>query len=200
MKRPFLLPSFITPPGETYRPIALCLMYPPHFPTLIQVDAVVVGADRVVANGDTANKIGTYALSIIAAHHKVWGSRGQQGGEANLLGCTGREWQTEKRGARTASYDPLFRVSPLPPSPIRLCPLPSQPDPQFPSVPFSLAPLQVPFFVAAPSTTLDPTMPDGSHIVIEQRPSEEITHFKGQRTVKEGVQVWGMKGGCRCGV
>lgn len=32
---------------------------------------MVVGADRVVANGDTANKIGTYALSIIAAHHKV---------------------------------------------------------------------------------------------------------------------------------
>ena len=56
----------------------------------------------------------------------------------------------------------------------------------------------MPFFVAAPSTTLDPTMPDGSHIVIEQRPSEEITHFKGQRTVKEGVQVWGgwgVKGG-----
>ena len=56
----------------------------------------------------------------------------------------------------------------------------------------------MPFFVAAPSTTLDPTMPDGSHIVIEQRPSEEITNFKGQRTVKEGVQVWGgwgVKGG-----
>ena len=36
-----------------------------------QVDAVVVGADRVCANGDTANKIGTYNLSIIAAFHKV---------------------------------------------------------------------------------------------------------------------------------
>lgn len=36
-----------------------------------QVDAIVVGADRVVANGDTANKIGTYSLSIAAAHHKV---------------------------------------------------------------------------------------------------------------------------------
>jgi methylthioribose-1-phosphate isomerase len=38
---------------------------------MLQVDAVVVGADRVVANGDSANKIGTYALSIIASHHKV---------------------------------------------------------------------------------------------------------------------------------
>ncbi len=37
----------------------------------LQVDAIVVGADRIAANGDTANKIGTYALSIIAAHHKV---------------------------------------------------------------------------------------------------------------------------------
>lgn len=36
-----------------------------------QVDAVVVGADRVCANGDTANKIGTYNLSIIAAFHNV---------------------------------------------------------------------------------------------------------------------------------
>eukprot|EP00657_Telonema_sp_P-1_P002603 TRINITY_DN16023_c0_g1_i1.p1 TRINITY_DN16023_c0_g1~~TRINITY_DN16023_c0_g1_i1.p1 ORF type:complete len:185 (-),score=31.23 TRINITY_DN16023_c0_g1_i1:42-596(-) len=35
------------------------------------VDAIVVGADRVVANGDTANKIGTYALAIIGAHHGV---------------------------------------------------------------------------------------------------------------------------------
>lgn len=36
-----------------------------------QVDACVVGADRVCANGDTANKIGTYNLSIVAAYHKV---------------------------------------------------------------------------------------------------------------------------------
>merc|ERR1712039_168547 len=35
------------------------------------VDAVVVGADRVAANGDTANKIGTYGLSVIARHHSV---------------------------------------------------------------------------------------------------------------------------------
>lgn len=34
-----------------------------------RVDAVVVGADRVAANGDTANKIGTYSLAVNAAHH-----------------------------------------------------------------------------------------------------------------------------------
>ena len=36
-----------------------------------RVSAVVVGADRVVLNGDTANKIGTYQLAILAKHHKV---------------------------------------------------------------------------------------------------------------------------------
>lgn len=36
----------------------------------------------------------------------------------------------------------------------------------------------IPFFIAAPSTTLDPALPDGSHITIEQREPSEITHFK----------------------
>ena len=82
------------------------------------VDAVVVGADRVVANGDTANKIGTYALGIAAAHHGL------------------------------------------------------------------------PFFVAAPTTTLDAALPDGGAIEIEQRPPEEITHFRGERVAADGVGVW----------
>lgn len=82
------------------------------------VDAVVVGADRVVANGDTANKIGTYALGIAAAHHRL------------------------------------------------------------------------PFFVAAPTTTLDAGLADGSAIEIEQRPPEEITHFRGTRVAAEGIGIW----------
>ncbi|MEW5315725.1 MAG: hypothetical protein WDW38_007132 [Sanguina aurantia] len=82
------------------------------------VDAVVVGADRVVANGDSANKIGTYALSIAAAHHGI------------------------------------------------------------------------PFFVAAPTTTLDPDMATGGEIEIEQRSSEEVTHFRGARIAADRVQVW----------
>jgi 5-methylthioribose kinase len=83
-----------------------------------RVDAVVVGADRVVANGDTANKIGTYALGIAAAHHGL------------------------------------------------------------------------PFFVAAPTTTLDADLPSGESIVIEQRPPEEITHFKGTRVAADGIGIW----------
>ncbi|EFJ49530.1 eukaryotic translation initiation factor 2B alpha [Volvox carteri f. nagariensis] len=83
-----------------------------------QVDAVVVGADRVVANGDTANKIGTKSLSISAAHFNI------------------------------------------------------------------------PFFIAAPTTTLDPHLPSGDHIVIEQRTHEEVTHFRGIRVAAEGVNVW----------
>jgi 5-methylthioribose kinase len=83
-----------------------------------KIDAVVVGADRVAANGDTANKVGTFSLACAARAHNV------------------------------------------------------------------------PFFVAAPTTTLDPDCPDGASIEIEQRPSEEITHFKGERVAALGVEIW----------
>ena len=83
--------------------------------------AVVVGADRVAANGDTANKVGTVALAVAAA-----------------------------RGG-------------------------------------------VPFFVAAPTTTLDACVPDGTAIPIEQRPPTEVTHNDGgagKRVAATGVGVW----------
>jgi|APGre2960657444_1045066.scaffolds.fasta_scaffold00194_14 5-methylthioribose kinase len=84
-----------------------------------QVHAVVVGADRVAANGDTANKIGTYALAVAAHHHSV------------------------------------------------------------------------PFYVAAPRTTLDGTTADGSCIHIEQRAAEEVTHARdGSRVAAAGIAVW----------
>lgn len=83
-----------------------------------KVDAIVVGADRVAANGDTANKIGTYSLAVLAKHHDI------------------------------------------------------------------------PFFVAAPTTTLDPNMASGSEITIEQRPANEITHYQGRQVAPEGIQVW----------
>ncbi len=83
------------------------------------VDAVVVGADRVAANGDTANKIGTYALAVSARHHGV------------------------------------------------------------------------PFYVAAPRTTLDARTPNGAAIHIEQRPAEEMTHARdGTRVTPHGIDVW----------
>ena len=82
------------------------------------VDAVVVGADRVAANGDTANKVGTFQLAISAQYHGV------------------------------------------------------------------------PFFVAAPTTTLDPNTPDGSCIHIEERPEAELTTIFGQRIAPEGIKAW----------
>ena len=84
-----------------------------------RVDAIVVGADRVAANGDTANKIGTRMLAVAAAHANV------------------------------------------------------------------------PFFVAAPTTSIDCSMRDGSGIEIEERPPEELTHARGGgRVVVEGIDVW----------
>jgi methylthioribose-1-phosphate isomerase len=80
----------------------MCLLHNEHALQTKQVDACVVGADRVCANGDTANKIGTYNLSIVAAYHKV------------------------------------------------------------------------PFYVAAPITSLDVTLESGTSIPIEERSSEEL--------------------------
>ncbi|XP_029440613.1 methylthioribose-1-phosphate isomerase [Rhinatrema bivittatum] len=82
------------------------------------VSAVVVGADRVVANGDTANKVGTYQLAIAAKHHGI------------------------------------------------------------------------PFYVAAPSTSCDLDLKEGAHIVIEERPGEELTDLNGERIAARGIGVW----------
>jgi len=82
------------------------------------IDAVIVGADRVAANGDVANKIGTYPVAVLARQH------------------------------------------------------------------------QIPFYVAAPISTLDLKIPDGSHIPIEQREASEVTHVAGVRVVPEGVSVF----------
>jgi methylthioribose-1-phosphate isomerase len=81
------------------------------------VDAVIVGADRIAANGDVANKVGTYPLSVLAKQHAI------------------------------------------------------------------------PFYVAAPISTLDLSIPDGTHIPIEQRDSSELTHIGGVRIVPDGVSV-----------
>ena len=82
------------------------------------IDAVIVGADRIAANGDVANKIGTYSVAVLARQHDI------------------------------------------------------------------------PFYVAAPISTLDLTMADGSHIPIEQRDPSEVTHIGGVRIVPEGVSVF----------
>ena len=82
------------------------------------IDGVVVGADRVVANGDTANKIGTYQLAIAAAYHNV------------------------------------------------------------------------PFYVAAPITSIDCTKNSGNEIHIEERPKHELTHINGIQIAAKGIDVW----------
>jgi methylthioribose-1-phosphate isomerase len=82
-----------------------------------RVDVVIVGADRIAANGDTANKIGTYTLAVLAARHGL------------------------------------------------------------------------PFYVAAPLSTIDLAIPDGSGIPIEERDPNEVTGFRGVRWAPEGVAV-----------
>jgi methylthioribose-1-phosphate isomerase len=88
-----------------------------HFMSKGEVDVVVVGADRIAANGDVVNKIGTYALAVLAKRHGI------------------------------------------------------------------------PFYVAAPLSTFDLKIPDGSHILIEERPAEEVTGYRGTRWAPEGVGV-----------
>ncbi len=83
-----------------------------------EVDLVITGADRIAANGDTANKIGTYALAVLARHHGV------------------------------------------------------------------------PFYVAAPSSTIDPALPSGAHIPIEERDAAEVRRVGGQATAPEASPVY----------
>jgi methylthioribose-1-phosphate isomerase len=82
-----------------------------------KVDVVVVGADRIAANGDTANKIGTYMVAVLAKKHEI------------------------------------------------------------------------PFYVAAPISTLDLTLKSGDEIPIEERDAREITHIKEHQLGPEGVGV-----------
>ena len=82
------------------------------------MDAVIVGADRIAANGDVANKIGTYSLAVLAKENSV------------------------------------------------------------------------PFYVAAPSSTIDLETATGASIPIEERSAEEVVNLGGTRVAAEGVGVW----------
>jgi methylthioribose-1-phosphate isomerase len=82
------------------------------------VRVILVGADRIAANGDVANKIGTYGLALAARAHGI------------------------------------------------------------------------PFYVAAPSSTVDPASPQGSAIPIEQRSPDEVISWRGHRSAPTGVGVW----------
>jgi len=82
-----------------------------------EITCCVVGADRIAANGDTANKIGTYSVAVLAKENNI------------------------------------------------------------------------PFYVAAPVSTLDLTLSDGGKIPIEERPASEVTHIKGIAIAPEGIRV-----------
>jgi methylthioribose-1-phosphate isomerase len=82
-----------------------------------KIKAVVVGADRIAANGDVANKIGTYTVAVLAREHGI------------------------------------------------------------------------PFYVAAPWSTVDMNTPTGEEIPIEQRSHKEVTHHAGKQVAPDGVLV-----------
>ena len=88
-----------------------------HLMSLGEVDVVLVGADRVAANGDTANKVGTYPLAVLAARHGI------------------------------------------------------------------------PFYVCAPTSSVDLATPDGSAIAIEERSADEVLEFRGVRIAPPGTDV-----------
>lgn len=83
-----------------------------------KISAVITGADRIAANGDAANKIGSYSLSILAKYHKI------------------------------------------------------------------------PFYIAAPSSTFDLNIKDGTEIPIEQRPREEVALLGSKKVVPDGVEIF----------
>jgi methylthioribose-1-phosphate isomerase len=88
-----------------------------YFMSQGEVDCVIVGADRIAANGDTANKIGTYTLAVLAKENKI------------------------------------------------------------------------PFYVAAPLTTVDPSLASGDEIPIEQRSPDEVTHIQGVAIAPAGTEA-----------
>jgi len=88
-----------------------------HFISRGEADLIIVGADRIAANGDAANKIGTYTLAVLARRHGL------------------------------------------------------------------------PFYVAAPLSTFDRGIADGSAIAIEERPAGEVTGYRGERWAAEGIRV-----------
>jgi len=82
-----------------------------------EVDLIVTGADRIAANGDTANKIGTYSLAVLAAHHGIPLYIVAPSSTVDLATATGAGIPIEERAAdevtaRFAARNPAFDVTP----------------------------------------------------------------------------------------
>lgn len=99
-----------------------------HLMNTEKIDAVIVGADRIAANGDTANKIGTYGLAVLAAHHGIPFYVAAPLSSVDLSTSEGRRIPVEERSAEevvcvqgrriapknTAARHPAFDVTPAP--------------------------------------------------------------------------------------
>jgi len=119
--RPLLQGARLTAWEASRLGIPCTLIHDSAAPALMRegrIGAVIVGADRIAANGDTANKIGTYGIAIAARHHGI------------------------------------------------------------------------PFYVAAPSSSVDRSLVDGGRITIEQRDEEEVTSIGGVRMAPKGVSAY----------
>jgi methylthioribose-1-phosphate isomerase len=82
-----------------------------------EVDLIVTGADRIAANGDTANKIGTYGLAVLAAHHGIPFYIVAPTSTVDLATPTGEDIPIEERdptevSARFPARNPAFDVTP----------------------------------------------------------------------------------------
>ena len=75
-----------------------------HFMKTEKIDAVIVGADRIASNGDTANKIGTYSLSVLAAHHEIPFYVAAPVSTVDLSTATGKDIPIEERSAQEVTF------------------------------------------------------------------------------------------------
>ena len=71
-----------------------------HFMKTEKIDAVIVGADRIAANGDTANKIGTYSLAVLSVHHEIPFYVAAPVSTVDLSTATGRDIPIEERSMK----------------------------------------------------------------------------------------------------
>jgi hypothetical protein len=204
-----------------------------------RVDAVVTGADRVAANGDTANKIGTLSLAVNAARcgrgpalHLLYPTlRARAGGGGRPRRTPGRCRVTATAERASSSVDAgracavavgvrprsdahgVSMVLPAGGWTLKLtlvcaCRIAGWRGRYFCSggrlsrpggLMTSRARRRVPFYIAAPTQTLDPAMPDGAAIPIEERAAEELTHFQGRQVAAPGIEVRGAAGAWRSG-
>ena len=77
-----------------------------------KIDAVIVGADRIAANGDTANKIGTYSLAVLAAHHKIPFYVAAPLSTVDLSTGTGRDIPIEERSVEEVTQIRGISIAP----------------------------------------------------------------------------------------